>query len=101
MNPSISVIRGLSQLGQDMRDARLRRRISVAMMAERVSVSRATLHKIEKGDPGVSIGAYAGVLLVLGMLDKLRDLASVKNDALGLELDEERLPQRIRWKKKF
>lgn len=96
MNPSISVVRGLIKLGQDMRDARLRRRISVAIMAQRVSISRTTLSRIEKGDPGVSIGAYSGVLLVLGMLDRLKDLADIRNDTLGLELEEERLPQRIR-----
>jgi transcriptional regulator with XRE-family HTH domain len=92
----IPVRRAVHKLGQDIRDARLRRRISTAVMAERASISRTTLNKIEKGDPGVSLGNYANVLFVLGMAERLGDLADVKMDTVGLELDEERLPQRIR-----
>ena len=92
----IPVRRALRKLGQDLRDARLRRRIPTALMAERASISRTTLNKIEKGDPGVSLGNYANVLFVLGMAERLGELADVKTDTLGLELEEERLPQRIR-----
>lgn len=92
----IPVRRALHKLGQDIRDARLRRRISTAVMAERASISRTTLNKIEKGDPGVSLGNYANVLFVLGMAERLGDLADVRTDVVGLELEEERLPQRIR-----
>ncbi len=92
----IPVRRALRKLGQDIRDARLRRRIPTAVMAERASISRTTLNKIEKGDPGVSLGNYANVLFVLGMAERLGELADVKTDAVGLELEEERLPQRIR-----
>ena len=55
-----------------------------------------TLHKVEKGEPGVSVGAYSTVLFVLGMVERLADLADPRNDAVGLALEEERLPQRIR-----
>ncbi len=92
----IPVRRAVRKLGQDIRDARLRRRISTAVMAERASISRTTLNKIEKGDPGVSLGNYANVLFVLGMAERLGDLADAKTDTVGLELEEERLPQRIR-----
>ena len=92
----IPVRRALRKLGQDIRDARVRRRIPTAIMAERASISRTTLNKIEKGDPGVSLGNYANVLFVLGMAQQLGELADVKTDTLGLELEEERLPQRIR-----
>ena len=92
----IPVRRVLRKLGQDIRDARLRRRIPTAVMAERASISRTTLNKIEKGDPGVSFGNYANVLFVLGMAERLGDLADVRTDVVGLELEEERLPQRIR-----
>jgi transcriptional regulator with XRE-family HTH domain len=90
------VRRALRKLGQDIRDARRRRRIPVQIMAERASISRTTLSKVEKGDPGVSLGIYARVLFVLGMAERLAELADVRSDALGLELDEEQLPQRIR-----
>ena len=92
----IPVRRALRKLGQDIRDARLRRRISTAVMAERASISRTTLNKIEKGDPGVSLGNYANVLFVLGMAERLGELADVKTDTVGLELIDARLPQRIR-----
>ena len=65
-------------------------------MAERASISRVTLNKIEKGDPGVSLGHYATVLFALGMTGRLADVADPKHDSVGLELEEENLPQRIR-----
>src|SRR6266704_3257127 len=86
----------LRKLGRDIRDARRRRRIPAAIAAQRASISRTTLVKIEKGDPGVAIGIYATVLFVLGMADRLGDLAAPKNDPVGLQLEEENLPQRIR-----
>lgn len=92
----IPVRRALRKLGQDIHDARRRRRIPTAVMAERASISRTTLNKIEKGDPGVLLGNYANVLFVLGMVERLGDLADVRTDAVGLQLEEERLPQRIR-----
>ena len=54
----VPVARALRKLGHDIRDARRRRRIPVSILAERASISRTTLHKAEKGDPGVSLGTY-------------------------------------------
>ena len=96
----LPVQRVLRALGQDMRDARLRRRIPTAIMAERASISRTTLNKVEKGDPGVSLGIYATVLFVLGLSERLGSLADIRSDTVGLELEEERLPQRIRRSRK-
>ena len=96
----IPVRRALRKLGQDIRDARLRRRIPTAIMAQRASISRMTLSKVEKGNPGVSLGIYAAALFVLGMADRIGDLADVRTDAVGLELEEGRLPQRIRRPRK-
>ena len=92
----IPVRRALRKLGADIRDARRRRRIPTAVMAERSFISRMTLNKVEKGDPGVSLGIYATVLFVLGMTDRLAELADARHDGVGLGLEEERLPQRIR-----
>lgn len=92
----IPVRRALRKLGHDIRDARRRRRIPVAIMAERASISRTTLNKVEKGEPGVSMGTYATVLFVLGMAERLADLADPRHDSVGLALEEEHLPQRIR-----
>ena len=46
-----------------------------------------TLNKVEKGDPGVSMGTYATVLFVLGMTARLDDLADPRHDSVGLSLD--------------
>ncbi|HKU24898.1 MAG TPA: hypothetical protein VJQ54_05460 [Candidatus Sulfotelmatobacter sp.] len=92
----LPVRRALKKLGQDLRDARLRRRIPVAIAAERASINRMTLSKIEKGDPSVAMGSYATVLFVMGMAERIGDIADVRNDSVGLQLEEERLPQRIR-----
>ena len=91
----IPVKNAMRKLGSDIRDARLRRRIPVAVMAQRAFISRTTLVKLEKGYPGVAIGTYAAVLFALGMLDRLRELAGASSDEIGLALDEERLPKRI------
>lgn len=96
----LPVQRTLRKLGRDIRDARLRRRIPTALVAERASISRTTLFKLEKGEPGVSVGIMATVLFVLGMEDRLAQLADIRHDEQGLALDEERLPQRIRRKSK-
>jgi transcriptional regulator with XRE-family HTH domain len=92
----VPVSRALRKLGADLRDARRRRRIPMAILAERASVSRATLTKIEKGDSGVSFGNYASVLFSLGMIDRLAEVASPAQDTIGRQLEEEHLPQRIR-----
>lgn len=95
----VPVNRALSKLGADIRDARRRRHIPTAVLAERASMSRWTLAKIEKGDPGVQLGNYAMVLFVLGLVHLLSDLMDVTKDKLGMALDEERLPRRIRSRK--
>jgi hypothetical protein len=65
-------------------------------MAERASISRVTLSRVEKGEPGVAMGTYATVLFSLGMVDRLADVADPRHDTVGLALEEERLPARIR-----
>ena len=92
----VPVLRALRKLGHDIRDARRRRRIPMTILAERASISRMTLNKIEKGDAGVYIGNYATVLFALGLVDRLADLADATNDTVGRELEEEQLPERIR-----
>lgn len=85
----------LVKLGADIVVARKKRRISTVSMAERAFISRATLYKVEKGDPTVSMGIYATVLAILGLAGGLAEVADRINDSLGLDLDEDRLPKRI------
>lgn len=91
----IPVQKALRKLGQDISDARRRRRIPTPLMAERAGMARATLAKIEKGDPTVSLGGYASVLFVLGLTNRLQDLADAAHDLTGRELADEALPKRI------
>lgn len=99
-NTPFPVKRALKKLGQDLRDARKRRRITMELAAERAAISRATLSKIEKGDDGVSLGAYAKILFVLGMIERLVELADPTFDILGLGLEADNLPKRIRISRK-
>jgi hypothetical protein len=95
---SIPVRNALRKLGTDIRDARLRRRIPTILLANRALIDRKTLRKVENGNPGVAVGTYASVLFVLGMIDRFSDLADARFDNVGLALEEERLPKRIRSK---
>lgn len=96
----LPVGRALSRLGADIRDARRRRRIPTATMAERAGISRTTLHKVEQGAPGVSLGTYATVLFVLGLEERIAELADPRNDTVGLDLETEALPKRIRGRRR-
>ena len=88
--------RALVKLGGDITVARKKRRISTVSMAERAFISRGTLYKVERGDPSVSAGIYAAVLAILGLADRLGQVADRRDDSLGLDIDEDRLPKRIR-----
>jgi transcriptional regulator with XRE-family HTH domain len=93
------VRRSLAAFGADLAIARRKRRLTVAMMAERLGVSKSTWLRVEKGDPSVSMGAYAMALFALGLGEPLRDLVEPRRDAQGLLLESERLPKRVRVKK--
>ena len=76
----------LKQVGEQIRFARLRRNITLELVAERAQCSRLTAAKIEKGDPTVSMGAYLRVLFALQLADDIDMIA--KNDPLGRELQD-------------
>lgn len=94
----LPVQRAMKKLGADIRDARKRRRIKTAVMADRLQVSRPTLRRLERGDPGVGMGTYATALYVLGLADRLVDLADIAHDPIGQQLASDSLPKRIRTK---
>ncbi|SUB00999.1 anaerobic benzoate catabolism transcriptional regulator [Pannonibacter phragmitetus] len=79
----------LERLGQDIRNARLRRGIAVADLAVRAGTSPSSIARLERGDPGVAIGTLADVLVVLGLLERLADLIDIRKDDLGLALATE------------
>ena len=91
--------KNLKQMGEQIRLARLRRKLSAALVAERAGISKATLSSIEKGAPSVAIGAYAAVLHALNNMDN--DLLLIaKDDELGRKLQDLELPTRCRAPKK-
>lgn len=96
----IPITKALHKMGQDISDARRRRRITMQLMSERAAISRGTLAKIEKGDPATSFGNYAAVLFVLGMTNRISDLVDANHDLTGRQLEEENLPKRIRLKRR-
>ena len=85
----------LSQMGEQIRLARLRRNISSELAANRAGISRSTVTAVEKGSPSVAIGCYAAVLHALNGMD--RDLLLVaKDDVFGRKLQDLELPVRRR-----
>jgi transcriptional regulator with XRE-family HTH domain len=84
----------LDELGRNIRLARLRRRFSASQVAERAGISRPTLRSVERGDPSVALGAYASVLLCLGLEKDLSLVA--KDDLLGRKIQDAQLPLKAR-----
>jgi transcriptional regulator with XRE-family HTH domain len=79
----------LENLGENIKLARLRRRLSTQQISERADISRPTLSAIEKGKPNVSIGLYLQVLFVLGLADDFLKVAN--DDELGRKLQDAKL----------
>lgn len=99
LSPALEDI--LKELGESIKLARLRRKITTTMLAERAGMSRTTLRKVENGDSGVTLGAYASVLFCLGLEKDL--LLIGKDDPLGRRLQDaelthtkERVPKRAK-----
>ena len=97
--PPAAVRRVLHKLGADIHDARRRRRLPMAVVAERAFTSRSTLQRVEAGDATVSIGIYAAVLQALSLLDGLGEIADIAHDSLGQALASAELPKRVRLKR--
>ncbi len=88
--------RSLATFGRNLRIARIRRRLTMASMAERCGISVATWRRMEKGDPTVAIGAWAMALFILGEGSALAEVLAPGVDEVGMVLDEGRLPKRVR-----
>jgi transcriptional regulator with XRE-family HTH domain len=96
--PTDSILPALARIlhgfGERLKSARLRRRYSADMVAQRAGIARATLSRIEQGDPGVSFGNYARVMQVLRLEQDVNGLAS--DDELGRKLQDAELGTRAR-----
>ncbi|HLN22445.1 MAG TPA: helix-turn-helix domain-containing protein [Patescibacteria group bacterium] len=95
--PTLAAKRAIRKIGDDLRKARLRRRLPMEVVATRAFVSRGTLARVEKGDPAVSFGIYASVMQALGLIGPLGDVLA--DDPVGAELADEQLPKRVRARK--
>lgn len=84
--------RMLRKVGEQIKLARLRRKLSTSLVAERAKISRTTLWKIENGDPTVSMGAYLSVLFAIDLAEDILFLA--REDEEGRKLQD----QRLLWK---
>lgn len=88
----------LEKLGENIKLARLRRKLSATQVAERSGINRTTLWNVEKGAPQVAMGTYCQVLFVLGMADDLLKIAT--DDELGRRLQDAELVVKKRAPKK-
>lgn len=74
------------RMGENLRLARRRRKITAKMMAERANLSLVTLRAIERGSASVAMSHYLSVIFCLGFLDDIAEVAA--NDVLGRELQD-------------
>lgn len=76
----------LETMGENIKLARKRRKLTTMQVSERADIDRTTLYHIEKGNPSVSLGAYFNVLRVLGLQDDFLKLAA--DDEFGRKLQD-------------
>lgn len=88
----------LTEFGENIKLARLRRKLNAEQVAERANIARSTLWLVEKGSPSVAIGTYAQVLLVLGLEKDILKIAA--DDKLGRKLQDVNLIAKERAPKK-
>ena len=91
------VRRSMTELGRGINVARRRRRLTAAMMSERIGVGRQTYRRVERGDPTVAMGTYLMALFVLGLeWGSLERSVDPQADATGTALDIAELPKKVR-----
>jgi len=93
------VNKALKTLGQNIKEARIKRRLTLELVAERAGISYLSLLNVEKGSATVSMGIYAKVLFVIGLVEDLYNVANPDKDEVGKILEYENLPKRVRYKK--
>lgn len=76
----------LEKMGENIKLARKRRKLTTMQVAERANIDRTTLYNIERGSPSVSMGAYFNVFRVLGLQNDFLTLAS--DDEMGRKLQD-------------
>lgn len=87
----------LELLGENIKLARLRRKLTTEQVSERANIGRTTLWHVEKGSDHISIGIFLKVLSVLGLADDLKTIA--EDDTLGRKLQDANLITKKRGSK--
>ena len=95
---SQAVLERIERIGRNLRLARKRRHKSIRQAAEMIGTSESSVRRMEAGDPSVRFGVFVAALDVYQLADSLR-FAEPEDDVIGLTLDRQRLPERIRRKK--
>lgn len=93
------VLATLKKFGEDIRTARQRRTMTQEVMAKNMYVTAKTVRRVESGDPGVSFGVYASALFVLGMAERLAQIAAPETDAYANWQQKQFAPKRVRVRK--
>lgn len=88
----------MANFGENIRLARVRRKIRQEDMAKRIAISVKTYRKIENGDPTVAVGLYVSALFMLGMSDEFSSLADPTKDRVGISMERRHMPERVRLK---
>lgn len=91
-SPPAEVENALKRLGRNIRIARLRRRLRIQDVADRIGTSRFTVADLERGKPSTSVAAYFGSLWALGLLDHVDRIADPDHDEEGKILESARRP---------
>lgn len=91
-NPPYAVEQALARLGTNLRTARVRRKLTIEEMAEKIGTGPRAVSDAEKGKPSTSIAVYMALLWALGLLDQMEDVADPVKDKEGqiLALSRER-----------
>jgi transcriptional regulator with XRE-family HTH domain len=92
----LEVRKTVDELGQRIRTARIRRRMSQDELAQASGIGRRTLYRIESGEPGIALGTLLAVLWKLGLLDSVNGVANPDEDEHGKILEAAQRPQRVR-----
>jgi transcriptional regulator with XRE-family HTH domain len=95
---SLKMRQRMTQIGRNLQLARKRRRKTVQQAAEMIGTSASSVRRMEAGDPSVKFGTFLAALEVFQLEDSLR-FAEPEDDLIGLTLEKQRLPKRVRMKK--
>lgn len=100
-DPPAAVEDAIKRLGRNIRTARLRRKLRIEDVADRMGASRYMVADLEKGKPGTSVAAYVGALWALGLLDQMSELAEPDRDEEGKVLESARNPTQAPRRRKL